>query len=294
MWSEPLDFAGSTLSLWSLPLDFAGETLGPGTVTLEAPLAATGQRITAIPDLEAGDILEWSNVISPLIDGPTSYGGENYYNDVAYYGTQFVNTGDSYVIIYSNGSFEAAESVTSFDVRAYDTEWSAWVTQTVSPLIDATGTGAFELTLLADSSGTGVSDQEPFQQVTGAGVQAVAISAASSGTGQRTQFFGTDTHEYGTRLILVTGFDLSGNTELRIEVQRPDGTVVTYAGTIGAADDEVVDARGVTHQLQANEYLYRDWADGDIALHGRYRARAVYVDASRELRSLQVAFTVAP
>ena len=108
-WSEPLDFAGATLSTWSLPLDFEGETLGPGTVVLVAPLASTGQRITAIPDLAAGDILEWSNVI----------GG-----------------GDSFVAIYSNGTFEAADSVTSFEVRAYDGEWSAWVVQTVgAPIV---------------------------------------------------------------------------------------------------------------------------------------------------------------
>ena len=91
-WSERLDFSGQTLSLWSARLDFEGETLGPGIVTLVAPLAEAGQRITAIPDLAGGDILEWHNVVG---------------------GT------DSDVIVYTDGTFECSRAVTAFDVRSY-------------------------------------------------------------------------------------------------------------------------------------------------------------------------------
>jgi hypothetical protein len=98
--------------------------------------------------------------------------------------------------------------------------------------------------------------------------------------------------EYGKRLTLTTGYDLSGATALTIEVQRPDGTVVVYPGQLGSMDAEVVDGRGVRHRLKANEYMYRDWEDGDVNIPGRYRARAVYVDSSKQLRSRQVVFQV--
>ena len=98
--------------------------------------------------------------------------------------------------------------------------------------------------------------------------------------------------EYGKRLTLTTGYDLSGATQLMIEVQRPDGTVVIYPGQLGAMDTEMVDDRGVRYRLKANEYMYRDWADGDVDVPGRYRVRAVYVDASKELRSRQAVFQV--
>ena len=99
--------------------------------------------------------------------------------------------------------------------------------------------------------------------------------------------------EYGRRLTLTTGYDLSGG-DLTIEVQRPDGQITTYPGVLGAVDAEVLDSRGVRHKLKANEYMYRDWADGDIDMPGRYRARAVYTGGSKELRSRQVVFRVAP
>jgi len=102
-------------------------------------------------------------------------------------------------------------------------------------------------------------------------------------------------NEYGRRLMLTTGYDLSGNTTLRIEMQRPDGVVVVFTDvTLGVEDAEVVDSRGVRHRLKAGEYMYRDWADGDITEPGKYRVRAVYMDASKELRSPQVIFPVRP
>jgi hypothetical protein len=82
---------------------------------------------------------------------------------------------------------------------------------------------------------------------------------------------------------------------LRIEMQRPDGVVVVFTDvTLGTEDAEVVDSRGVRRCLKANEYMYRDWLDGDITEPGKYRVRAVYIDPSKELRSLQVIFPVRP
>lgn len=72
---------------------------------------ATYPRITAIPDLASGDQLQWGNV----------QGG---------------SIGD--VIVYDNASIAWAESVTAFDVRAFDDvakEWSSWVTQTIEAAV---------------------------------------------------------------------------------------------------------------------------------------------------------------
>jgi hypothetical protein len=87
-------------------------------VNLTAPLASSGNRITAIADLVAGDQLVWETV-----------GGA--------------------VVASANGAFDADQAVTEFDVQAWDqadTTWSAVATQFVgNPLAVgrrlATGTG---------------------------------------------------------------------------------------------------------------------------------------------------------
>ena len=102
--------------------------------------------------------------------------------------------------------------------------------------------------------------------------------------------------EYGKRITLVTAFDLSGNTDLIIEVMRPDATMLTFnkatGVTLGVADTTVTDERGVRYNLRANEYIFRDWLDGEINQSGRYRIRAVYQDALKELRSRQAILQV--
>lgn len=103
--------------------------------------------------------------------------------------------------------------------------------------------------------------------------------------------------EYGKRITLMTGFDLSGNTQLSIEVTRPDATTLTFTKTngvtLGVVDTTVTDERGVRYNLRANEYIFRDWQDGEINQSGKYRIRAVYNDALKELRSRQATLQVA-
>jgi hypothetical protein len=76
--------------------------------------------------------------------------------------------------------------------------------------------------------------------------------------------------------------------------------VVTYnkasvpAVEYGAVDAVVVDECDKEYALTANEYIYRDWADGDLTQAGTYRVRAIYEDASKQLVSRQTAFHVMP
>lgn len=109
--------------------------------------------------------------------------------------------------------------------------------------------------------------------------------------------------EFGKRLILVVGYDVSGNAGddgLQIELEKPDGTAVVYNKVsaspveIGASDDVVTDEKGRQYGLAANMYIWRDWADGDIDQSGTYKARAVYTNGSVELRSKQICFSVCP
>jgi hypothetical protein len=108
-------------------------------------------------------------------------------------------------------------------------------------------------------------------------------------------------NEFGKRLILDVGYDVSSNSGddgLRIEVIQPDGTEVTYnkaSGSpvaYGTIDSTVTDEAGKEFTLTANEYIYRDWADGDLAQSGTYRVRAIYEDADKQLVSKQTAFHV--
>lgn len=81
---------------------------GTNYVNLTSVDPIASQRITAIPDLEAGDQLQWGNVQGGVI-------------------------GD--VTVNNDATFECDEAVTSFDVRAWsadDTEWGNWATQDVS------------------------------------------------------------------------------------------------------------------------------------------------------------------
>lgn len=69
-------------------------------------LVTSGQRITATPDLAAGDQIEWSNVVGGVL---------------------------SDVTVHDDGSFGCSPGVTAFDVRVNDgTGWGALATQTVS------------------------------------------------------------------------------------------------------------------------------------------------------------------
>jgi hypothetical protein len=110
-------------------------------------------------------------------------------------------------------------------------------------------------------------------------------------------------NEYGKRLILNLQYNISGNVGddgLQLVITKPDGTQETFnkASTspvsfIGA-DTTVTDERGTQHRLNANEFIYRDWEDGDLDQDGIYTARVIYNDGSTRLASSLAAFYVQP
>lgn len=87
------------------------------------------QRITAIPDLEVGDQLQWGEVQGGTVAD---------------------------VIVENDATFSCAESVTAFDVRAWgvtDAEWGAWATQTIGGGSGGGGSGIGRTTIII---GTGI------------------------------------------------------------------------------------------------------------------------------------------
>jgi hypothetical protein len=133
----------------TLPINIAAPS-GVAYVDLESVNPVSAQRITALPDLNAGDQLEISNVQGGTIA------------DVA---------------VNEDGTFDCAESVTAFDVRAWDVSdavWGPFATQSLAQII---GTGALTVSA-ATVAGTGS------RGVTGTGAL-VAPSPTLSGTGSR-------------------------------------------------------------------------------------------------------------
>ena len=104
--------------------------------------------------------------------------------------------------------------------------------------------------------------------------------------------------EYGKRLILDTGYDVSAATALGIELTKPDGTTVSYVDadgvTAGNVDTTAEDEKGRQFSLAAYKYIYRDWESGDLDQAGAWKARAIYTDGGKSLRSKWISFSVNP
>lgn len=100
--------------------------------------------------------------------------------------------------------------------------------------------------------------------------------------------------EYGKRFILDVGYDVSGATALQIEIERPDDTTETLTATAGNVDTTATDQRGREFALSAYRWIYYDWQVGDLDQAGSWKARAVYTDAEKSLRSKWVCFSVSP
>lgn len=87
---------------------------------LADPLASSGQRLTALPDLAGGDQVAYGNV----------------------QGTGSVTIGVAGVEVYPDGSYAADSWVTAFDVEAHDgVDWGAVATQTIGADETATDPG---------------------------------------------------------------------------------------------------------------------------------------------------------
>jgi hypothetical protein len=90
-------------------------------------------------------------------------------------------------------------------------------------------------------------------------------------------------NDVGKLIIINAGFDLSGNTELRMVLTKHDGTVVTKLKAHGVTAPAVpitvrIDGTDVT--FNANEYWQYPTEDGLVDQAGTWKRRGEYVDGT--------------
>lgn len=91
--------------------------------------------------------------------------------------------------------------------------------------------------------------------------------------------------EVGKLLIIGSGgFDLSGNTELRVVLKKPDGTTTVTKlkadGVSAPATPITVPVDGVDTTFEANEYWQYPTESGVLDIDGRWQIHGEYVDAT--------------
>jgi len=91
-------------------------------------------------------------------------------------------------------------------------------------------------------------------------------------------------NEVGKLLVINANFDLSGNTELRVVLEKPDGTEViklTADGVTAPAVPITVDVDGVSTTFLANEYFQYPTEAGVLTPSGTtWKIHGEYVDAT--------------
>lgn len=166
---------------------------GKNAVVLTAPLADSGDRITAIPDLEGGDQLAWFNVQGGTIDD---------------------------VVVAQDGSFAAEESVTAFDVEAHDgTGWGDSATQyTDEPVEDP-------LTLTDFAPSTIRQGQSRSFTATGTGFES-GLDIEASGTGVTFESISVDSDTTITGTVVAAGDATLGARDITVTQGEDDDTLV--------------------------------------------------------------------
>lgn len=96
--------------------------------------------------------------------------------------------------------------------------------------------------------------------------------------------------EYGIAYDLLLNYDVSAATSLQIVIDRPDGTQITGAPTVGLVD-LVTDCQGTFPAKQYCTYVFKD---GDLNQVGDHFARVIYTDSTKRLISDPTSFTVSP
>lgn len=91
-------------------------------------------------------------------------------------------------------------------------------------------------------------------------------------------------NEVGKLLVINANFDLSGNTELRVVLEKPDGTKITKLTADGVSAPAVpitVDVDGVETTFNANEYFQYPTEAGVMTPSGtNWKIHGEYVDAT--------------
>ncbi len=112
-------------------------------------------------------------------------------------------------------------------------------------------------------------------------------------------FVSVKENEVGKLIVINADFDLSGNTELRVVFEKPDGTIVTKLtadGVTAPAVPVTVDVNGVSATFNANEYFQYPTEVGVMTPSGsNWKVHGEYVDATpKDFAGDQSTFTVLP
>ncbi len=105
--------------------------------------------------------------------------------------------------------------------------------------------------------------------------------------------------EIGKLIVINAGFNMSGNTELRMVFKKPDGTEVTKLkadGVSAPAIDITIDLNGVETTFNANEYWQYPTQSGLLTPSGTgWKVHGEYVDNTpKDLCGDTSNFTVLP
>jgi hypothetical protein len=106
-------------------------------------------------------------------------------------------------------------------------------------------------------------------------------------------------NEIGKLMVINAGFNMSGNTELRVVFKKPDGTIITKLkadGVTAPATPITVDLDGVETTFNANEYWQYPTESGVLTPSGTgWKIHGEYVDATpKDLCGDTSNFTVLP
>jgi hypothetical protein len=105
--------------------------------------------------------------------------------------------------------------------------------------------------------------------------------------------------EIGKLIVINAGFDLSGNTELRVVLVKPDGTVITKVkadGVTAPGTPITVNVDGVEQTFNANEYWQYATEAGVMEPAGDgWQVHGEYVDSTpKDFCGNSTTFTVYP
>lgn len=98
--------------------------------------------------------------------------------------------------------------------------------------------------------------------------------------------------EYGLKFRIGTSYDMSGSTSLSLVFTKPSGETLTVVPTAPATPVSGTDENGEAYSFAASTYFEYPFADMNVDEDGLWRARGIYIDASKRLTTDNAEFTV--
>lgn len=96
-------------------------------------------------------------------------------------------------------------------------------------------------------------------------------------------------NEWGVVYFQSTGFDMSGQTSLKLTFTKPDGTILTKTSGITIVNAPQSTTLGT---FASNKYTKYTFIAGDVDQAGVWSCRVTYGDAGQSLISDVATFTI--